>query len=140
MKCKHYAEYEGICTNGDCFYRADLCPVEEHQETCRHFQAVKKKVPPEQYQISDTELLQECEKHGIDIDDLITDFEKLVKDCFFNQFGNELTLEEVKKTDYYTIIFLKRALTLKILKEYKKEHNAVKQWQETMRERVRDDK
>lgn len=50
MKCKHYAEYEGICTNGDCFYRADLCPVDEHQETCVNFEAVKKKVPAEQKQ------------------------------------------------------------------------------------------
>ena len=110
MKCKHFAEYEGICTNGDCFYRADLCPVEEHQETCIHY---------EQKQISDKELLQECKKHGIDIDDLINDFKKLVKDCFFNQFGNELTLEEVKKTEHYTY-FLEKALTLKILKDYKR--------------------
>lgn len=81
MKCKHYAEYEGICTNGDCFYRADLCPVDEHQETCIHFQAVKKKVPPEQKQISDTELLQKCEKFKISLDSLIKDFELLVKSC-----------------------------------------------------------
>lgn len=59
MKCKHFAEYEGICTNGDCFYRADYCPLVEHQETCVNFEAVKKKVPAEQKQISDRELLQE---------------------------------------------------------------------------------
>ena len=136
MKCKHY--YNGRCTNGECYYGADLCPLDECQETCVNFEAVKKKVPAEKKQISDTELLQECEKHGIDIDDLINEFEKLVEVCFVNQIGDELTLEEVKKTHYYTI-FLERALTLKILKEYKKEHNAVKQWQETMRERVRGD-
>lgn len=121
MKCKHFAEYEGICTNGDCFYRADLCPVEEHQETCRHFQAVKKKVPPEQKQISDTELLQECEKFNISLDSLINDFELLVKSCFRWQVC-EHSLDELKETPYYRY-FLERALTLKILKEYKKEHN-----------------
>lgn len=109
MKCKHFAEYEGICTNGDCFYRADLCPVEEHQETCIHFQAVKKKVPDEQKQISDKELLRECEKHGINIDSLIKNYEELV-------------IEELKKTENYTI-FLERALTLKLLRKYKKEQN-----------------
>lgn len=122
MKCKHYAEYEGICTNGDCFYRADLCPVEEHQETCIHFQAVKKKVPPEQKQISDTELLQECEKFNISLDSLIKNFELLVNSCFRWQ-GCELSLDELKEAPYYRY-FLERALTLKILKEHKKEHNA----------------
>lgn len=119
MKCKHFAEYEGICTNGDCFYRADLCPVEEHQETCIHFRAVKKKVPDEQKQISDTELLQECEKFNISLDSLIKDFEELVKDCFVNWHGCEQSLDELKKTPYYRY-FLERALTLKILKEYKR--------------------
>ncbi len=120
MKCKHYAEYEGICTNGDCFYRADLCPVEEHQECCVHFERVKRKVPAEQKKISDKELLQECEKYNIDIDSLIKNYKELVKDCFIDWHGCEQSLDELKHTEHYTI-FLERALTLKILKECKKE-------------------
>ena len=121
MKCKHFAEYEGICTNGDCFYRADCCPVEEHQETCVNFEAVKKKVPAEQKQISDEELLQECEKHNITLDELIDNQEHLVDDCFVDCYGCEQSLDELKKTEHYTY-FLEKALTLKILKDYKKEY------------------
>lgn len=120
MKCKHYTEFEGICTNGDCFYRADCCPLVEHQETCVNFEAVKKKAPAEQKQISDKELLQECEKYNIDIDSLIKNYKELVKDCFIDWHGCEQSFDELKHTEHYTI-FLERALTLKILKECKKE-------------------
>ena len=36
MKCKWYAEYEGVCTNGECPYRGDTCPTSEHPEVCKH--------------------------------------------------------------------------------------------------------
>ena len=36
MKCKWYAAFEGVCTNGDCPYRGDTCPTSEHQEVCRY--------------------------------------------------------------------------------------------------------
>lgn len=39
MKCKWYAEFEGVCTNGDCPYRGDTCPTSEHPEVCRHAEA-----------------------------------------------------------------------------------------------------
>ena len=26
-KCAWYAEFEGVCTNGDCPYCADICPI-----------------------------------------------------------------------------------------------------------------
>ena len=36
MKCKWYAEFEGVCTNGECPYRGDVCPTSEHPEVCKH--------------------------------------------------------------------------------------------------------
>lgn len=36
MKCKWYAEFEGVCTNGDCPYRGDTCPTSEYPEVCKH--------------------------------------------------------------------------------------------------------
>lgn len=36
MKCKWYAEFEGVCTNGDCPYRGDVCPTAEHPEVCEY--------------------------------------------------------------------------------------------------------
>ena len=36
MKCKWYAAFEGVCTNGDCPYRGDTCPTSEHPEVCKH--------------------------------------------------------------------------------------------------------
>ena len=36
MKCKWYADFEGVCTNGECPYRGDICPTSEHPEVCTH--------------------------------------------------------------------------------------------------------
>ena len=36
MKCKWYAEFEGVCTNGECPYSGDACPTSEHPEVCRY--------------------------------------------------------------------------------------------------------
>ncbi len=36
MKCKWYAEVEGVCTNGECPYRGDTCPTSEHMEACKY--------------------------------------------------------------------------------------------------------
>lgn len=36
MKCKWYAEFEGVCTNGECPYRGDTCPTSEFTEACRY--------------------------------------------------------------------------------------------------------
>lgn len=36
MKCKWYADFEGVCTNGECPYRGDTCPTSEHPEVCKH--------------------------------------------------------------------------------------------------------
>lgn len=36
MKCKWYAAFEGVCTNGECPYRGDTCPTSEHPEVCKH--------------------------------------------------------------------------------------------------------
>lgn len=35
MKCKWYAAFEGVCTNGECPYRGDTCPTSEHPEACK---------------------------------------------------------------------------------------------------------
>ena len=53
MKCKWYAEFEGICTNGECPYRGDICPMSEHPEVCKY--AEKK---PEISQLSAEELVK----------------------------------------------------------------------------------
>lgn len=36
MKCRWYANFEGVCTNGECPYRGDTCPTSEHPEVCKH--------------------------------------------------------------------------------------------------------
>lgn len=36
MKCKWYAESEGVCTNGECPYRGNTCPTSEHMEACKY--------------------------------------------------------------------------------------------------------
>lgn len=36
MKCKWYAEFEGVCTNGECPYRGDTCPMSEYPEVCKY--------------------------------------------------------------------------------------------------------
>lgn len=38
MPCKWYAEYEGICCNGDCPARADICLCEEGQSECEFYE------------------------------------------------------------------------------------------------------
>ncbi len=35
MKCK-WAEFEGVCTNGECPYRGGTCPTSEHPEVCKY--------------------------------------------------------------------------------------------------------
>lgn len=53
MKCKWYAEFEGVCTNGECPYRGDTCPTSEYPEVCKY--AEKK---PEIPQLSVAELVK----------------------------------------------------------------------------------
>lgn len=36
MKCKWYADFEGVCTNGECAYRGDTCPTSESPEACMY--------------------------------------------------------------------------------------------------------
>ena len=38
MDCKWYAEYEGVCCNGDCPERADICPHEDKQDKCEYYE------------------------------------------------------------------------------------------------------
>lgn len=47
MKCKWYAEFEGICVNGDCPYRGDTCPTSEYPEVCKYAEEKKPKPKPE---------------------------------------------------------------------------------------------
>ena len=35
MKCRWYA-VEGVCTNGECPYRGEVCPTSEHPEVCKY--------------------------------------------------------------------------------------------------------
>mgnify|MGYP007010786284 CR=1 FL=1 len=36
MKCKWCADFEGVCTNGECPYRGDTCPTSEYPEVCKY--------------------------------------------------------------------------------------------------------
>lgn len=36
MNCEHYSEDWATCTNADCPYCADYCPVSENPEVCRY--------------------------------------------------------------------------------------------------------
>lgn len=36
MKCKWYAAFEGVCTNGEYPYRGDVCPTSEYPEVCKY--------------------------------------------------------------------------------------------------------
>lgn len=36
MKCKWYAAFAGVCTNGECPYCGDVCPTSEHPEVCKY--------------------------------------------------------------------------------------------------------
>lgn len=42
MKCKWYADFEGVCTNGECPYRGDTCPTSEHPDVCKYADATQK--------------------------------------------------------------------------------------------------
>lgn len=53
MKCRWYANFEGVCTNGECTYHGDVCPTSEHPEVCKY--AEKK---PEIPQLSVEELVK----------------------------------------------------------------------------------
>ena len=44
MKCKWYAAFEGVCTNGECPYRGDTCPTSEHPEVCKYYNKPEKKL------------------------------------------------------------------------------------------------
>lgn len=39
MACKWYAEFEGICCNGGCHERADICPYEDKQTECEYYES-----------------------------------------------------------------------------------------------------
>ena len=54
MKCKWYAEFEGVCTNGECPYRGDTCPTSEYPEVCKYAEYAEKQ--PEIPQLSVEEL------------------------------------------------------------------------------------
>ena len=54
MKCRWYAVFEGVCTNGECPYRGDTCPTSEHPEVCKYAEYTEKQ--PEIPQLSVEEL------------------------------------------------------------------------------------
>ena len=62
MKCKWYAEFEGVCTNGECPYRGDVCPTSEHPEACRYAEYAEKQ--PEIPQLSAEELAKTLRLRG----------------------------------------------------------------------------
>lgn len=54
MKCKWYAAFEGVCTNGECPHRGDTCPTSEYPEVCKYVEYAEKQ--PEIPQLSVEEL------------------------------------------------------------------------------------
>lgn len=56
MRCKWYAEFEGVCTNGECPYRGDTCPTSEYPEVCKYAEYTEKQ--PEIPQLSAEELVK----------------------------------------------------------------------------------
>ena len=56
MKCKWYADFEGVCTNGECPYRGDTCPTSEHPEVCKYAEYAEKQ--PEIPQLGVEELVK----------------------------------------------------------------------------------
>lgn len=36
MKCKWYAEFEGVCNNGECPCCGEACRMVEHPEVCKY--------------------------------------------------------------------------------------------------------
>lgn len=55
MKCKRYAEFEGVCTNGECPYRGDICPTSEHPEVCKYSENTDNK-----YEVSELVKILRC--------------------------------------------------------------------------------
>lgn len=39
MKCRWYDDFDGVCTNGECPYRGDVCPTSEYPEVCKYAEA-----------------------------------------------------------------------------------------------------
>ena len=54
MKCRWYAAFEGVCTNGECPHRGDTCPTSEYPEVCKYVEYAEKQ--PEIPQLSVEEL------------------------------------------------------------------------------------
>lgn len=55
MKCKWYATFEGVCTNGECPYRGDVCPTSEHPEVCKYSENTDNK-----YEVSELVKILRC--------------------------------------------------------------------------------
>lgn len=56
MKCRWYANFEGVCTNGECPYRGDVCPTSEYPEVCKYAEQAEKQ--PEIPQLNVEELVK----------------------------------------------------------------------------------
>ena len=57
MKCRWYAVFEGVCTNGECPYRGGMCPTSAHPEVCKYAEEYVEK-QPEIPQLSVEELVK----------------------------------------------------------------------------------
>lgn len=55
MKCKWCADFEGVCTNGECPYRGDTCPTSEHPEVCKYSEYAENK-----YEVSELVKILRC--------------------------------------------------------------------------------
>lgn len=76
MKCKWYAEFEGVCTNGECPYCSDACPTSEHPEVCKYAEYTEKQ--PEIPQLSAKELAKTLRLCG----------SASCRSCAFSKFSN----------------------------------------------------
>ena len=55
MKCRWYADFEGVCTNGECPYRGDVCPTSEHPKVCKYSENTDNK-----YEVSELVKILRC--------------------------------------------------------------------------------
>ena len=60
MKCKWYADFEGVCTNGECPYRGEVCGMVEHPEVCKYYEKKANRLSVEEL----AEALRKCHVVG----------------------------------------------------------------------------
>lgn len=104
MKCKWYAAFEGVCTNGECPYRGDVCPTSEHPEVCRYYNKPEKKLSVGEI----VEGLKTCSKgtlcHGCPAQSLsAVDCAKVLKEQAADMLEKLAAEKDAKKPEWISV-------------------------------------